>query len=275
MLTSKELEQIQLLQIICENDDHISLKLNWDMLKNRDYSIKTDFFYYDRDILVGFAAIYGFGSEAEVCGMVHPDFRRRGIFSGLLNEAKPYLKRYQSVLLNAPGNSESAKSYIAAKGHTYSFTEHQMKRKHIDLKDGRNDIQLRRAVQSDMSTINEIDHLCFGITREDAALANQKIFSSDQDITYIITSKNDPVGKIRIQTEETKSWIYGFAVHPSFQGKGIGRAALSACVSSLNKKGADSIHLDVVATNKNALKLYESCGFIAYDTQDYYQYSFI
>lgn len=275
MLTSKELDRIQILQIICENYDNISLKLNWDMLKNRDYSMKTDFFYYHNDTLVGFAAIYGFGSEAEICGMVHPDFRRKGIFSALLHEAKPSLNTYKSVLLNAPGNSKTAKLFIAAKGHTYSFSEHQMKMSQVELNNNRDDIQLRRAVQSDLNTINEIDHLCFGITREDAALANQKILGNEHDKTYIITFQNESAGKIRIQSEGTKTWIYGFAVHPAFQGKGIGRAALSESVISLNKKGAESIHLDVVATNKNALRLYESCGFKAYGTQDYYQYSLI
>lgn len=273
MLTSKELEQIQLLQIICENHDNINLKLNWDMLKNRNDELKTDFFYYHNQMLAGFAAIYGFGSEAEICGMVHPDYRRRGIFSALLAEAKPILKTYQSILINAPSNSAAAKSFLSANEYKYSFSEHQMKWIPKDLVVENDHVNLRHANQSDLERMSLIDHLCFGISLENAIVTNRKALSDDNQTNYVITFEQEDVGKMRIQNDGTGTWIYAFAIHPSYQGKGIGRAALASCLKSLTKKDGESIHLDVVATNYNALKLYHSCGFKEYGSQDYYSYS--
>ena len=66
------------------------------------------------------------------------------------------------------------------------------------------------------------------------------------------------------------SWIYGFAVFPELQGKGIGRKALSKVVKMENEKGL-SIFLEVEAKNAHALRLYESCGFKRFHSQDYYK----
>ncbi|WP_080845790.1 GNAT family N-acetyltransferase [Cytobacillus gottheilii] len=273
MLTMNEIQQIQLLQIICEHHDDISLKLNWDMLNHRKEAEKSDFFHYHDGVLVGFAAVYGFGNEAEICGMVHPDYRRNGIFSALLADALPILEPYQKILLNAPGNSITAKSFIKAKGYDYSFSEHQMKWSQKELIQNNTNVKLRHAKSADLKKMSELDHLCFGIPLEHALDTNNKALTNDDQTNYIISYLHKDVGKIRVQDDGTENWIYAFAIHPSFQGKGIGKAALTSCLVSLNKKGAESIHLDVVATNNTALKLYESCGFKVYGVQDYYQYT--
>ncbi|WP_264806248.1 GNAT family N-acetyltransferase [Cytobacillus sp. NCCP-133] len=66
--------------------------------------------------------------------------------------------------------------------------------------------------------------------------------------------------------------MYGFAVEPSLQGKGIGRSALSYVVTSEEKNGIERVHLEVAADHEHALGLYKSCGFMTYNTQDYYNY---
>jgi phenylalanyl-tRNA synthetase alpha subunit len=78
MLTKKQLSEIKELQSICENDGGFQLKLNDDMLKNRDANLKEDFFHYDDGKLVGFVGSYGFGNKVEICGMVHPNVLKYG-----------------------------------------------------------------------------------------------------------------------------------------------------------------------------------------------------
>jgi ribosomal protein S18 acetylase RimI-like enzyme len=77
------------------------------------------------------------------------------------------------------------------------------------------------------------------------------------------------VGKMRISHTDGEAWIYGFAVHPDFQGRGIGRKALINVVLEQHQNGFP-VFLEVEAKNANALKLYEACGFRAYHSQDYY-----
>jgi putative acetyltransferase len=54
----------------------------------------------------------------------------------------------------------------------------------------------------------------------------------------------------------------GLFVHDDFQGRGIGRQLLEACIDlAENWLGLTRIELDVFVDNAPAITLYESCGF--------------
>jgi ribosomal protein S18 acetylase RimI-like enzyme len=76
---------------------------------------------------------------------------------------------------------------------------------------------------------------------------------------------------MRVAESNGEAWIHGFVVFPELQGKGIGRKALSKVVKMEDRKGL-SVFIEVEAKNAHALKLYESCGFRSYLSQDYYTY---
>lgn len=125
MLTDKQMKEIKELQTECEQDGGFDLKLNWDMLAARKDGKKDDFFHYENDKLVGFLGLYGFGNKVELCGMVHPDWRRRGIFNRLLEEAIEEAKNRgtRQILLNAPAGSNSAKGFLETVPNRYFVTE--------------------------------------------------------------------------------------------------------------------------------------------------------
>lgn len=135
MLTQTELKQIKELQEVCQKEGNFQLKLNFDMLKNREGNKKEDFFQYEQGKLVGFLGSYGFGNKAELCGMVHPNYRRRGIFSGLLKMGLDEAKKHnlQVVLLNAPTESLSAIEFLKYEPCSFSFAEYQMKWQETEL----------------------------------------------------------------------------------------------------------------------------------------------
>ena len=74
MLTSKQLKDIERLQLEVETHDYLELKLNWEMLQEQDRE-KLDFMHYEEDELVAFIGLYLFGSTVEVTGMVKPEGR--------------------------------------------------------------------------------------------------------------------------------------------------------------------------------------------------------
>jgi ribosomal protein S18 acetylase RimI-like enzyme len=270
MLTIRQLKEIKELQDICEKHENFSLKLNWDMLKSRDIESKTDFFTYQDDRLTGFLALYPFGTKMEVCGMVHPEHRQQGIFTGLLKQAEKQLANASEILLNAPAESYAAKHLFKTLPCTYSFTEHQMKYFHSDILSEKEGVEIREALPGDAEICILLDVLCFSLSKEDATLFYEQTASDQEQALFIIEYNGVPAGKVRIQTDGKESWIYGFAILPEFQRRGIGRSVLSRIIRQERKQGRD-IFLEVAAENNNALTLYTSCGFIPLESQDYYE----
>ncbi|KPL57898.1 GNAT family N-acetyltransferase [Rossellomorea vietnamensis] len=271
MLTSKQLQDIKDLQNVCENFEDIHLKLNWEMLKKRQND-QDDFLLYKENHLIGFLGIYGFGDSYEICGMIHPDFRRQHLFQELIHRALQSLKSrtVNKLLLNIPGTSTSGKGFISHTDAAYDFTECEMKWNKKELVIDHS-VGIKTADEHDIETIIDLDETCFGVVRSDAESYTKRLFDESPAGNLMIVFDEKVVGKIRVQRANKKSFIYGFAVFPSFQGKGIGRKALSQVVMQ-ESKWTDDIYLDVAATNCKALKLYESSGFQTFYSQEYYEY---
>ncbi|WHY03084.1 GNAT family N-acetyltransferase [Neobacillus sp. DY30] len=273
MLTKEDLENIKTLQEICEQEGNLLLKLNYDMLQSRSEKRKEDFFHYEAEKLVGFLGSYYFGNKVEICGMVHPDYRRKGVFSKLLEEALEEAKNREArtILLNAPTESQSAKGFLKNIPCTLSMIEYQMKwEENSELSDDQT-IKVRPSISGDDSEAEiQLDVQCFGLNEKEARQYKQETKELETDIRLIIEVDGKIAGKMRLSEMNGEAWIYGFAVFPGLQGKGIGRKALSKVVKMEDEKGF-SIFLEVEAKNANALRLYESCGFRSYHSQEYYK----
>lgn len=271
LLSKDQLLHIKELQEACESYDQIKLKLNWDMLRNRNSDVKEDFFYYDKNQLVGFLGKYYFGSKVEICGMVHPKYRRKGIFTTLLREGLESSSNATSILLNAPAASMTAQEFIKTQKCDYSFSEYQMVWQDQGVQSFEPIIKLSHATQEDFELISRIDVESFGFEEKDAQTYNARVLNEPNRKCYIIEVNDEKIGKLSVQREHQESWIYGFAILPKYQGFGYGKNTLLQIIEKESKTG-NKIHLEVALENKNAKKLYTSCGFQQYDTQDYYQY---
>lgn len=272
MLTKEKLYEIKTLQEICEKEGRLQLKLNFDMLESRSVNRKEDFFHYEDGKLVGFLGSYYFGNKVEICGMVHPDYRRRGIFSKLLEDAVDEVKKREArtILLNAPTESQSAKEFLKNIPCSLSMVEYQMKWQKKELSENPS-VTVRPSFSGeDLEAEIQLDVQCFGLDEKEARQYKQETKDLDTDLRLIIEAEGRIAGKIRLSEMNGESWIYGFSIFPELQGKGIGRKALSKVVKMQDEKGL-SIFLEVEAKNAHALKLYESCGFISYHSQDYYK----
>lgn len=273
MLTKEQLLAIKDLKAICESKEKYELKLNFDMLESRKGDFQEDYFHYEDGQLVGFLGSYGFGNKVEICGMVHPDFRRKGVFSMLFEACVKDLndRNIESLLLNAPADSASAKSFLKSIPCTYYMTEYQMKWQAIEMNVDPTVIIRPSLSHEDFEAEVQLDIQAFGFKEEEARHYNEILRENSQEQRFIITVDGETAGKMRVAEANNEAWIYGFAIFPALQGNGIGRKALSCIVNNMNQKGL-SIYLEVEAKNHHALRLYEACGFRSYHSQDYYDY---
>jgi ribosomal protein S18 acetylase RimI-like enzyme len=282
MLNNRQLQDIQTLQQLCENIDHLSLKLNWEMLRTRKPEDKMDYFHYTEDILTGFLGVYKFGSKLEICGMVHPDYRRKGIFTSLLNEAlqDSAVAGYSSLLLNVPAKSLSGERFLLVIPCQYECSEYQMRwysahEEDASFSNGRMNpqqkVMIREAIHDDISDLIRLDKDGFEMIDEDV-LDMAKILADDGlQYMHIIECDGTTVGKINIIPEGNQRWIYAFTIDRAFRGQGIGRRTLQLMIE-MQQPNHNELWLEVAVHNPKALKLYESCGFVTQEKQDYYQY---
>lgn len=270
MLTTQTLKDIEKLQKECEIHDHIQLKLNWEMLRARE-SDHLDFLHYEDGELVAFLGLYAFGSTVEVCGMVRPSARRQGHFHRLFQQGMERVEQdgYRKVLLNAPAEFYAAKAFLSKIGAEYAFTEHQMEWQQQSLEDT-DDILLRHATLEDYEMRVRLSVAAFGLSEEDARAIESKVAADLTDM-FMIDVSEGTVGKIRVSREEGQAWIYGFAILPEYQGRGIGRKVLRRVIKEQSLAGY-SVHLEVETKNDHALGLYESVGFKTVHSQDYYRW---
>lgn len=268
---------VEALQQHVEQHDGIALKLNWDTLHSRKEESAADLVELRDGQLVAFLGLYPFGSTLEVCGMVHPDYRRQDIFTSLLRRGlnTATLVSYPKILLNAPGNSESAKQFLANYPCRYEFSEFQMKYNPeavtANALSRTSQITLRPAEGTDRPLLARLDQEGFDLNSEETRLYYEKLTEADIRQNELIVHEGEAVGKIRVSRHDQEAWIYGFVVTSSRRGHGIGRTALRQVVERELAGGFD-VWLEVALNNPQAKKLYEQTGFRVCRSQDYYAY---
>ncbi|MFC7370316.1 GNAT family N-acetyltransferase [Fictibacillus iocasae] len=274
-LTKQELEEIKALQEVCETHDTISLKLNWSMLRDRADEHDESFLYYAEGKLAGFLALYYFGrDEMEASGMVHPEQRRRGIYTELVKTAQEEcIKRNISKLIFiCPGHSASGHAFCEQNNSVYSFSEYYMERNGDCLVDAPNiqDFVIRKAYTSDAASLSLLNQEAFDMSAEAADQFAE--FSLEKGNTLVADWNGEIIGKLNIREKESHAFLYGFAVAAKHRGKGYGRIMLLHSIAySQTMMGKMNQSLEVAAANSTALGLYVSCGFKEQNKIDYYE----
>ena len=237
------------------------LKLEWNSLRNRSGEEVEDLLWWDGERLLGFLGIYSHGAPTlELTGMVDPAARRRGI-GGALLDAGLKLCRGRSVLLVVPRTSVAGRALALGRGGRLEHSEHALQLLGEPAAVAADPaITVRAATPADWPALREILRLAFGWEPREP---------SDRD-TFVVERDGRPIGTARLHAEGDGAGIYGFAIHPDLQGRGIGRDVLSRLCRLARTGGAKAVNLEVATDNDRALHLYTSIGFRPVITEDYY-----
>ena len=135
-LDEKSFGEIRQLQELSRRADGSNLKLELDYklaaAKNSSRGpIKRidEFMYYNGDTLIGYIGISDFGGrDIEVNGMVHPAYRKRGVFKTLFALVfEEWQKRSSNnMLIMTDRNSVAGTGFIGSIGAAYHHTEYEM-----------------------------------------------------------------------------------------------------------------------------------------------------
>jgi ribosomal protein S18 acetylase RimI-like enzyme len=281
------------LQKRCADTDKITLKLELDYkLADAENSGCTaeirninEFLCFNGSLLIGYMGICSFGgakSPFEITGMVHPDYRRRGVFSKLFGLAVAECKRRNAgdILALCDRKSASGQAFLKSSGAVYKYSEYEMylKNKSKEISEDKLcGISLRKAKNQDAPEIARQNRIYFGDETGGETGENGEeeiIMPEDEEkrgVTVYLAIKDDIiVGKVNLQIFSGIGGIYGLGVLPEYRGKGLGRAVLLNAVEKLRESNAKEIMLQVAAQNARALNLYKTCGFEETSVMDYF-----
>ncbi len=273
-LTEADLLAIEELAARCDAHDGTRLRLNRELLATRPNDKTRDWLWYQDGALLGCLPVFAFvPTEAEIVGMVHPDHRRRGIFSQLYAAAREDCAAHgcERLLLVVERGQAAGQGFVAHIGGTLSHAEYALALsdpppavvKHADL-------TVRVATEADAPSLTPILAAAFEEDEEDPADFARKMARSPHRRWLIALAGTTPIATLGLVGDARETAIYGFAVLPAWQGRGYGRQILAATVAQLLAEGTERIALEVATDNARALALYLASGFRQVTTYDYY-----
>jgi ribosomal protein S18 acetylase RimI-like enzyme len=282
-IDQNDYNSINNLQQICLKVDQTTLKLEIDYKlsmpkgESENLNIINEFMYYDENKLIGYIGICEFGSKIlEVNGMVHPEYRKNGVFKRLFSLVEDEWRKRESkkILLLCDANSISGQEFIKNTGACLENSEYEMFLLNPVKQDTTmKNVVLRKANNKDAKEVAWQDSIYFGkeFKEEDILMPEEE--EKCGSVTYMAEVDNKVIGKVRLEIINGTGGIYGLGVLPDYRGKGYGRETLTRAIEKLMEKNPKEIKLQVVTENRNALNLYKSCGFEETSTMDYYKIS--
>jgi ribosomal protein S18 acetylase RimI-like enzyme len=279
-LNYREYEDIKSLREYCVKNDNITLKLELDYKfidKSENLNKINEFMFYDDGTLIGYIGICQFGGETlEVNGMVHPEYRRMGVFSRLFSLVKEEWDKRSSrdMYLLSDHQSLPGLEFIKRTGAYYDNSEYEMFLKGDPINSSDlNELRLRKATNKDVNEIARQNAIYFDVDPEKVDLLLPEEEANRGVDIYIAEFENAVIGKVHLEVSDGIGGIYGLGVLPEYRNRGYGREILIKSVELLKAKQLNEIMLQVAVKNKNALRLYKSCGFEVTSTMDYYRLS--
>ena len=274
-LAQTELAAIEQLAQLCNSYEGLDLKINRETLRSRPHNEINDFLYYEQDVLVGFLGLFSFNPhEAEISGMVHPEYRRKGIFTTLFQAALEECQRRNitRILLIVEHISASGQAFARTLNVAYDHSEYKMVLEEPRLPSSFDEhLLFREAQEEDIPALTRITALAFDLPEEGVNWYSKEVLANPARLYYVGVLKNvDVIGKLDVSLIGDKAFIYGFGVLPEYRGRGYGRQLLARTIQALFAMRKTQIALEVATVNENALSLYRSCGFKETGRYDYY-----
>jgi ribosomal protein S18 acetylase RimI-like enzyme len=282
-LSSAEIAEVEQLAHICNDYEHLDMRIDWVELRPEYFGNLHDYLYYENGQLIGYLFLKRFGTvQKELTGMVHPGHRRRGIFSHMITAAKEECRSQgiQHLLLICEHDSSSGQAFVTSVKGKLDFSEYKMVLETFHERFAFDDrLSIQRAYMDDLDALITIISDGWGRSPESIRPSVRFNLSEPHCQVYIARfggnelSCGEPVGCLRVYDMEREMGIYGFVVRPAYRGLGYGRQMMEEVILEIRSSphNSKSIMLEVETDNTVALNLYRSMGFAITRTYEYFE----
>ena len=211
--------------------------------------------------LSGCMAVYQTGDDSFECvPFVHPDLRKKGIFSSILAAAceEDQIPGEGSVYFSCGAENKLWKNVLEHIGAEHAWDEYMMERELTGFETMANektaDMLYCRILENTSSTAWQ-------------AVGNRSLLTQN-------TAENLTAPEVTcfLEPQGNSVYLYSLEVLPELRNKHLGTAFLSVLLPQLAKKGFKTIKLQVSSENLPAMALYKKTGFCITQTLSFYEY---
>ncbi len=239
-LTEKQKKDIHALVLKCKEAEPLALSAPVE--DGLDYFL----LYNEESLLLGFGFLF-FPQEASCeCGVfIHPDHRKKGLCSSILNQALEYVEQYEKkrncqtdfCFLTDPA-TPSATAVMEALEAEYWYSEYKMVRK---------------------------------LNKKDSLYTPSLCIRETEDGIYTASLDGRIIGSCAVLPSGQELYLYAFQIEETFQGQGYGKDFLLGMLALLSSKGGQ-VSIQVSGQNYIARSLYKKTGFQTSESLSYYLY---
>jgi ribosomal protein S18 acetylase RimI-like enzyme len=256
-LSGTERAQVDHLRRVCEAAEHLDLKLELDEADHLDRPIHL--LAIAGDEAIGYAGLTP-GDDAEVCGMVHPSWRGRGVGSALLDgirSAAMSLER-ESVLIICEDAAPLAIAWMRRLGATLESAEDRML-----VRLSNDDAPVTTETPLTVRAATDADHDTV------VALLDEEFSDGAEEQRVVGIDGAEVVGTMRLIESSQRTMIYGFVIDERRRGRRLGTRMLATVMARLRADGVTDVGLEVNPENTPAARLYKRFGFATVTTYRY------
>jgi ribosomal protein S18 acetylase RimI-like enzyme len=262
----------------CSGVDGYCADVDLDASMNAQKDMNCIFTCEEYGKLTALLSVFAPGREdIEVNALVHPAYRRRGIFKALLREAIAECSRfgYEKGLFVINEASVPGRAVAAHWGCGTDHAELQMERD-LDASESprREDIEIITARESDLDELADIGAAAFSMEREFERELLASTIASDNRTEYAVRAGGRLTALAAAYEAEGKMLIFGLGVHPGERRKGYAKALICHIAEVAFRRGIRKLCLDVDEDNEGAIALYESLGFKRTSSTEYRTFYF-
>jgi ribosomal protein S18 acetylase RimI-like enzyme len=210
--------------------------------------------------VIGYAGVTA-DHDAEVCGMVHPSWRRRGVGTALLGGVRGAAKRLgrESILVICEEGGHAGLEWMRAIGATLESTERRMVLRLTSTPA----VALAAEARLDLRPATDADHQAI------VQVLGEDYIDRPEERRFVAVEVGKVVGTLRLTETTQRSMIYGLVIEERERGRRLGTRLLAAVIDQLRDEGIADLGLEVDPENTPALRLYERFGFETVTTYRY------
>ncbi len=249
------------------------VRLETEFTLNAFRDMKPLFLARDSGRLVGVLSVFApTRREGEINAAVLPDYRRRGIFRSLLEEAERELAPfgYAEELFVVDSKSGPGKEAVARLGGSYEYSEYELRYAGPCPTIPARDLEIRRVGLESLEELVDLRTGEFGDSREETEAFERATFASPERQVYAAFLGDRMAGACSLGFQGREVSINGLVTAEDLRGRGYAQSLLAHIIRTLESEGYGMV-LDVESRNADALHVYKKLGFMPERAVEYWR----